>query len=433
MQFSRYLKIYGCTAPEGCSLLFSTLTGSLAYVPDEVVRAVRAGEPIPLGQEESLRELGMVVDDLEEERRGVSGFFEEFDRVHGALQASIILNLRCNFACVYCYEGTQKSNRVMDAETADRAIAFLKSRFGEGKEELILYFYGGEPLLDPATIKRFAGELKPFAEGRGAKFKFNLVTNGSLLTRQLVEELLPFGLAGAKVTLDGPRENHDRFRPFRNGTGSFDRIVENVKSCADLVRISISGNFDRDNYRLFPEMIGALAASGLGPEKIRSMFFGPIQQVNDEFSTPEHLGGCVSLDEPWLTDATLALRRAVLEGGYETTALLPSPCMVDIRDALTIHVDGTLTKCPALIGHGQFVAGDLEKGFGDFAESYNLGSWKREAACAECAYLPLCFGGCRMMLYQRSGSVAGVDCRRGHYDSVLEALIKQDIELSSLP
>lgn len=433
MRFSRYLKFYGCTQPEGCSLLFSTWKSSVAYVPDEVVDSVRRGDPISPEYEETLRALGMVVDDTEEERRQVFGFFDELNREHKAVQVSIIVNLRCNFSCSYCYEGKLKSSLAMSLEVAGKVVEFLKESFGPDKNELILHFYGGEPLLDPVLVKRIAGGLKPFVEGRGAELKVTLVTNGSLLTRTMVEDLLPYGLANAKVTLDGPKEIHDGTRPYTSGRGSFDNIIENLRSCSDLIKVAVSGNFKRDNYLEFPKLMDFMSKTGLGPDKIKSMFFGPVQQVNDEFATAEHCGGCLSINEPWVNEATLRLRRAILENGFTTAAVTPSPCMVDVTDAFTVHIDGTITKCPALIGHKEFVVGDVVGGIGDFSEIFNTGSWKKNGECMDCEYLPLCYGGCRMALFQRSGNVVGVDCKRPHYDAVLEALLKQDIELGNLP
>jgi len=39
----------------------------------------------------------------------------------------------------------------------------------------------------------------------------------------------------------------------------------------------------------------------------------------------------------------------------------------------------------------------------------------------------LCFGGCRYLKLVRDGEMKGVDCRKRHFDAVLEPLVKQDI------
>ena len=63
----------------------------------------------------------------------------------------------------------------------------------------------------------------------------NIITNGLLLTPEVVDRLAPFGLNGVKITLDGDRDTHNRMRPLRGGQGTFDRIIENIRRVAGTV------------------------------------------------------------------------------------------------------------------------------------------------------------------------------------------------------
>src|ERR1039458_3157573 len=107
-------------------------------------------------------------------------------------------------------------------------------------------------------LRRIAGELSRAAKERKTTFEFSLVTNGTLLTRSVVEELLPLGLKGAKLTLDGPPEIHDQQRPFVSGCGSFVTILANIKANWDLLALQLGGNYTRHNYRQFPELLDML-------------------------------------------------------------------------------------------------------------------------------------------------------------------------------
>ena len=133
-----------------------------------------------------------------------------------ALDVVAVMNLDCNFDCVYCYEGDLKGDRYMSARTADDLVAFVKQRLTPDKNKLIVDFYGGEPLLSADRIESLSRKLKASAEAIGVEYRFALVTNGSLLKRRLVERLAPLGLQSAKVTLDGPAEVHDQYRPFKS-------------------------------------------------------------------------------------------------------------------------------------------------------------------------------------------------------------------------
>lgn len=139
----------------------------------------------------------------------------------------VFMNLGCNLACRYCYEGGMKGTFYMSPETADLLIALIESHFNEGRS-VHVDISGGEPLLSIERINYISERCTSSAEKRGLHYTFNLVTNGTLLTGKRVEELSALGLRGAKVTLDGLKENHDHYRPFKSGSGSFDIIIRNI-------------------------------------------------------------------------------------------------------------------------------------------------------------------------------------------------------------
>ena len=432
MQLSHYLKAWSCSETPGYHLLFSTKKASLALVPDEIWNQLVQGE-VPSEYRDQLPELDMLVPDRKQEQQEIFGFLDEVNRLNDGLDIAIIPGLDCNFNCTYCYEGSMKGKHAMSDETADQLIAYVKSRFGPAKKKLTLDFYGGDPLLYTKRIKYIARQLKFYVEERGGAFRFSLVTNGSLLTSKVVDELLPLGLHGAKITVDGPEAVHDRCRPFVSGKGSFDIIMRNVKKCCDRVRIGIGGNFTRDNYKEFPSLLDYFEDNGLIPERLGNVQFLPAGQTMDGYANPEFTSGCVSCSEPWMAEATLVLREEIMKRGYKTPKMGHSVCMVDIDDSMVIHFDGCIFKCVAMIGHPQFAVGDIWHGLDDHRQIYEPDSWRNNAECRECVYLPLCFGGCRYMEYQRSGSMKQVDCWCDFFDAVLEGTVLQDVRYRYKP
>ncbi len=426
MLLSHYLKVFSYPAEPGHLLLYSLKNSAMVLLPEEVYRLLQQGE-IPDEYLGTLTELGILVSDLVEERQEVRSMLAEVNRLDPGLNVSIILGLACNFSCVYCYEGSLKANRAMADATVEQLIVFLKERYtAHTKQNLTLDFYGGEPLLYTRRIKDIAGPLKNFVEQQGGKFNFSIVTNGSLLTPETVKELLPFGLYGVKVTVDGPPDEHNRLRPFKSGQPSFDIILANIRDCCDLVKIAFGGNFTKENYERMPELLDSISDLGLSPEKLNDVQFHPVIQTTDQYTNPEFTAGCVSVNELWVADASLMIREDVLRRGYRTPKLIPSPCMIDMNDAFVINFDGRLYKCVALIGHSKYAVGDVWKGFTSYRKTYHLDHWQHHKECLDCEYLPLCFGGCRYAELQRSGSMKNVDCMRGYWDGVLEKIVLQD-------
>ncbi len=428
MQLSRYLKVYPCAERPGHVLLFSTRTVAKILLRAETYRTLEQGGRLSPADEALLAKLGMLVRDREEEKRAVLGLFDTLNAMNPGLSIMVVLNLDCNFACTYCYEGEMKGKLYMSDETADRLVDFIKENFPERKKSLLIDFYGGEPLLSVGLIKRISRALKAFTETRGAAYSFTLVTNGSLLTRRIAEELVPLGLTGVKITLDGPAEIHDRCRPFASGRGSFDTIIGNIKETCDLVKIGIGGNFQRDNHEKFPLLLDYLTREGLTPGRIAQVKFDPVlKQPEGGPSASGCTGGCTSINEPWLSDASIRLREEILKRGYHTQKLRPITCMIESTNSYVVHFDGHLYKCPGFIGKKGYEVGDLHRGAGGCDTVYRLGIWKN-GDCDRCEYLPLCFGGCRYLKFVQDGTIDALDCQKAYLDASLESLVKQDVK-----
>jgi len=253
-----------------------------------------------------------------------------------------------------------------------------------------------------------------------------LVTNGTLLTPSVVKRFKPLGLHGVKITLDGPEFIHDTYRPFKSGTGSFETILRNIKDVCDMTSVQVGGNYTQEHFKEFPRLLDILAAAGLTPDRIPLIKFDPVINENNEFAPADFHDGCESNNEPWISEAAVFLREEILRHGYRTQKILPMSCFAEFKDSIVVNYDGKLYKCPGLIGREQFRVGDLEQGLMDYRKSHGLDVWKNDE-CLECAYLPLCFGGCKYIKAIRDGNMNSVMCQKEYFDRTLGKLISQDI------
>ncbi len=398
----------------------------MVSVSPEVLDDIEKGR-LPAGERRTLSSEGFLVRSPQTEERQMRTYLDELNSGNNAFCALVVLNLDCNLGCKYCFEGTRKGKHYLSVETAKQFTAFVRSRDLEDKDEINITFYGGEPLLSTDMIVRVAEEMRGLAEERNMEFTFSLITNGTLLTRRIVEKLKPLGLAGAGVTLDGPREVHDLFRPFKSGTGSFDTIVGNLRDVCGLIDVQVGGNYTREHYRVFPRLLDHFLDTGLTPEKISFVSFGPVINERGEFSPPDFHDGCMSSEEPWLIDAGTFLREEILKRGFRTRKVGPAICMMAIHENIVVNFDGTLYKCPGMIGREHCSVGDLRNGLADYRRSHALDDWKNEK-CLSCCYLPLCFGGCKYMKLIHDGSMQGIDCRKHYFDKALQSLVLQDVK-----
>ncbi len=430
MRLSRYCTRYHYPGDLGLITLFSTRTTSVVCVTPDVIRDIERGN-LPAGELKTLRSEGFIVRSDREERQKMLRYLDDLNAENSTFTAVVVLNLDCNLACKYCFEGTRKGKRYLSAGTAEDFVVFVRSQDLEGKDEISIIFYGGEPLLSADMIVRVSEKISSFAQERGMEYNFSLITNGTLLTPRVVEKLKPLGLKAASVTLDGPREVHDAFRPFKTGRGSFDVIAGNIREVCRLIDVQVGGNYTRESYREFPRLLDHFLETGLTPDRVSFVKFDPVVNETGEFSPPDFHDGCMSINEPWLVEASVFLREEILKRGFRTQELAPAVCMIELRDNVVVNFDGTLYKCPGLIGRKDFCAGTLKTGLLDYRMTHCLGNWKNEE-CLACGYLPLCFGGCRYMKLVRDGNMRGVDCKKRYFDNALQSLVLQDTLLAEL-
>ena len=67
------------------------------------------------------------------------------------------------------------------------------------------------------------------AAARGKRVEFNLTTNATLLTSEMIGFLADYDIS-VTVSIDGPREMQDRFRVFHDGRGSYDVLLPRVRA-----------------------------------------------------------------------------------------------------------------------------------------------------------------------------------------------------------
>jgi uncharacterized protein len=314
----------------------------------------------------------------------------------------------------------------MSDETASLLVDWIEREQLAHGRKVSLDFYGGEPLLSVGLIKSIATQLAKSSADKGLPFGFSLVTNGTLLDRALALELAALGMNKVKITLDGPRETHDCSRPFVSGKGSFDIIVRNIHEICDIVGVQVGGNFIRENYREFPRLLDHLLKVGITPEKLRAVQFNQVMGRIGAPGIPDYASSCNCTDEEWLYEATLYLRDEILKRGYSTPKPGPGGCMVEFQHDLVVNIDGAIYKCPAFVGREGFAVGDLQRDIVYAGEAYNMDVWKKPD-CLDCAYLPLCFGGCRFLEFLRAGKIDDVDCWKSFLDATLEGCILQDL------
>ncbi len=354
----------------------SSHSGGWQKLPDSVRTMLRDnGMLIPTG----IDELNEVLEQYRKKRAATN-----------RLSLTVAPTLDCNFACPYCYETRQAVQ--MDEETGVQLLQFIGDRLEKGGE-LSVSWYGGEPLLVPATVVALTDEMKKLADGKAAATDFSLVTNGYLLTREIAETLSASGINEIQVTLDGPPEIHDSRRKLRGGGGTFAVILENLKNTVDLFEtIRIRVNLDSKNREAWKQVKEILREAGLLSRV--ELFLGMVEMVSDANDSYRD----VCMDTGSFSDALVDwMLDSYREGKRDALKLPKMPvCGAISINAFVVAPDGALTKCWNDVGIPEKAIGHVSK---PHELSENLAKWKRFdpvdwAECRDCDILPICMGAC---------------------------------------
>jgi len=138
------------------------------------------------------------------------------------MDVTLVLTHRCNLACSYCYAGDHHSAQMDDA-TMDRALDLL---YADGASAAQLSFFGGEPFLAFAAMRRAVAGARERAAGRPVILQ--CTTNGAALTDEHVRFAVETGLR-LTVSIDGVKEAHDLSRPRAGGQSSFAAVERGLR------------------------------------------------------------------------------------------------------------------------------------------------------------------------------------------------------------
>lgn len=427
MQLTRYHTTYPLPDKPGRLILLATRRCAVLELSDALWQRLSGGGDLSEQERATFTRLGVLVADRDAEREELRATFDTINAASRRLEVTAVLTLECNLACPYCFEDPFRGQVSMSPETADLLVERLTERMAHGLD-ILVDFYGGEALIRLELMRGIAGRLQEAAARYGVGFTFNIFSNGVLLTRPTVESLLPLGLQAVRTTLDGPPEIHDRQRPFVSGRGSFATILANLAAVHGIVPLTIGGNYTRQNYHRFPELLDLMLEAGIDPGKIRNVAFTPVMPKADGSGLGDHAATCACTAESWAIEANIFLRGEIIRRGFPTDRLGPGACMIEFEKDWVVAHDGGIYKCPVFMGDESMRVGSLAEGISDYRASHNLDIWKNDE-CLECAYLPLCFGGCRFFRKLNHGAIDGVECRRPMLDASLERIVRQELGL----
>ena len=154
------------------------------------------------------------------------------------------ITLACCFSCKYC--GSSGGRARENELTTEECLSVVRqlSELSCSRVNLI----GGEVFMrkDWETIVRAL---------RDRGIRVTIITNGYLFREELLEKLKALQIESIAVSLDGPREVHDKYRQ----EGSYERAVRAISVLTEAgIPVSVISTLNAENVKLLPVLLETL-------------------------------------------------------------------------------------------------------------------------------------------------------------------------------
>ena len=217
--------------------LYSMNTDSVVEINEHIYSYFRNGRDLSLLDEADHRILSGLIDRGHISDRRVLKLYSPVDVKKevssGMEQLTLQVTQACNLTCSYCpyanaTDGVLQRNhssKSMDFTTARKVVDYFFAH-SWATEEVVISFYGGEPLLAFPLIRRVVEYIE--REYTGIRVRYNMTTNATLFTDTMISFMAErrFDIL---FSLDGPASIHDQNRRRADGSGSFAAAYKNLQ------------------------------------------------------------------------------------------------------------------------------------------------------------------------------------------------------------
>jgi len=379
-------------------IAYNAMSNSLAFMDNAKFAMFKDycnnGTALPEDLESDLKKGSFLLDDFVDELEVLRFRLLQtrFNTDH--LGLTIVPTNDCNFRCSYCYELDVLSSKYMSQEVQDKIVELLESR-----KKLISSFsvtwFGGEPLMNFDAVESLSRRFIEICNENEITYSAGMITNGYLLTADVLSRIKDINITFLQVTVDGLPEVHDLKRPLACSGGTFDTIMENLKNGKDLLpSVALRINVDKNNVESGQQIYQFLQDNGL-LDKVNP-YFGKIENYTEANNETDCLSACdfSEVDYDFATFAASNKEASPIRYPTQKSA----SCCADTLSSYVIDAEGYIYKCWCDIGDAERCVGSIVDAnpvaSNDVYLKYMMLDPTIIEPCKTCNVLPICMGGC---------------------------------------
>lgn len=355
--------------------------------------------------------------------------FSKYEPLHKSnhiVLLKIQMGLGCNYTCDYCSQKFVERPESTSHKDIDSFLQKLNALEFSEEQGLKVEFWGGEPLVYWKTLKPLAEALRermPYA-------KFSMITNGSILTDDIIDWLMMMDFS-VSISHDGPGQSVRGPDPFddpekKKTILGFYRMMTRLKKGISFNSMLSKNNQSRKaihdwfiNLTGNPNIVlgeGTLV-DAYDEDGITNSLLTKADHFNFRRTTFKEIyanDGYIGFQA--IIDKIDGFTRSVLS--QSDSKYLGQKCGMDNEHTLAVDLNGNVLTCQNVSAAETSKNGEPHLGGNldayDKVALYTSTHWSNRDACPKCPVLHLCKGACMFL----DNKFWEVSCANAYSDNV---------------